>query len=269
MKYFLIILLASFALSDAHAKALESKNCFTYKKEGKLESSGECKTRNPPQSTFKIAISLMGFNEGILTDENHPLVPFRDETNESREVCRHPQTPATWMKNSCVWFSQVVTKKSGLKTFKSYVSKFDFGNHDVNGTVRKPDGLSDSWITSSLKISPEEQVLFLEKMLNSKLAVSESALKYTKSLLFQEDLEKGWKLFGKTGTGDLLDKKGKNDKTQERGWFVGWAEKGNEKIIFAQYVEIKNVKNKENDFSYVASKEARKMALEKVKQLIF
>lgn len=39
-----------------------------------------------------------------------------------------------------------------------------------------------------------------------------------------EDLSEGWSLYGKTGGG-------------KSGWFVGWAEKNNRRIIFVQYVE--------------------------------
>ncbi len=37
----------------------------------------------------------------------------------------------------------------------------------------------------------------------------------------------GWKVYGKTGGGAGCDR-----------WFIGWVEKGNEKIVFAQYVGL-------------------------------
>lgn len=246
--------------------AIADNNCFVYKKNEKLIKNGQCDKRSPPQSTFKIAIALMGYDHKILLDETHPEMPFVKGYPDSLESWKHPQTPQSWITNSCVWYSQFVTRKLGMSHFKSYLKKFNYGNQDASGSKGK-DGLTYSWITSSLKISPSEQVIFLDQFLNSKLPVTEESKKYTKNILFLEDLSDGWKLYGKTGAGDLLNKDGSNDKTHERGWFVGWIEKNNEQIIFAQYVEVKNIKTGK-DFSYIASKEAKKMAIAKVVKLI-
>jgi beta-lactamase class D len=37
----------------------------------------------------------------------------------------------------------------------------------------------------------------------------------------------GWKLYGKTGGGTGCNR-----------WFIGWVEKGNEKIVFVQYIGL-------------------------------
>jgi beta-lactamase class D len=242
--------------------------CFITKENDKITSTGECTKRHPPQSTFKLAISLMGYNEGILIDEAHPVIPFSKGYADDVESWKGPQDPASWIKNSCVWYSQYITKKLGMNKFQSYVKKFDYGNQDVSGVKRKPDGLASSWITSSLKISPEEQVLFLEKFLNSKLPVDEKSIRFTRNVFYLEELTNTWKLYGKTGTGDLINSDGSQDKTHERGWFIGWIEKGNERVIFAQYVEEKNIKTKENSFGYVASKHAKELAKEKLLKII-
>lgn len=86
-------------------------------------------------------------------------------------------------------------------------------------------GLTKVWINSSLKISIREQVNFLQKMLRNELPISSYALQMTKSLLFVEELHRGWKLFGKTGLG--------NDNNLEIGWFIGGIEKDENFFIFA------------------------------------
>lgn len=242
--------------------------CFTYKLSGKIKSSGQCQTRYPPQSTFKIAIALMGFDMGILQDEFHPVVPFKKGYPDSLESWKHSQEPTSWIRNSCVWYSQFITKKLGKEKFKKYLKQFNYGNQDGEGTSYKPDGLTSSWITSSLKISPEEQLVFLDNFLNSKLGLTKQAIDHTREILFLENMKDGWKLYGKTGTGDLVKPNGANDKTLERGWFIGWIEKNNEKIIFAQYLEIKNVKAKKNSFAYIASKKAKELAIKRVSEII-
>ena len=255
-------IILTFILIFSTSIALADNNCFIYKKNDQVIKTGECDKRSPPQSTFKIAISLMGYDNKILIDETHPEVPFVKGYPDNLESWKHPQTPQSWLKNSCVWYSQYITKKLGMKTFKAYLKKFDYGNQDASGSKGK-DGLTYSWITSSLKISPREQILFLDKLLNSKLPITKEAHTLTRNVLYLEDLPNGWKLFGKTGAGDLLKSDGTNDKTRERGWFVGWIENKTEKIIFAQYVELKNIKTS-NNFSYIASKEAKKMAIAKI-----
>ena len=89
-------------------------------------------------------------------------------------------TPATFMKYSVVWFSHQITERLGEKKFQEYVLKLNYGNKDVSGTrgeggLYKNDGLINSWLGTSLQISPLEQVEFLEKLLANELAVSSQA----------------------------------------------------------------------------------------------
>jgi beta-lactamase class D len=84
----------------------------------------------------------------------------------------------------------------------------------------------------------------------------------TKNILFIEELVKGWKLYGKTGSGSLLNE----DKTQKLdlqiGWFIGWIQKDNRTIIFANFIQ-----DQDKQDTY-ASFRARAAAKEKLKQLI-
>ncbi len=172
------------------------------------------------------------------------------------------------MKNSCVWYSHFVTAKLGMAKFQEYVKKFEYGNQDVSGDKGKDNGLTSSWISSSLKISPLEQVAFIEKILQSKSPVKKEALQFTRNLLYLEVLPEGWKLYGKTGVGDLLHKDGSHDRTRQRGWFVGWIERGDRKVVFANYLEEETPKNVNNLARYAASKHAKEAAKEKLLQFI-
>ena len=214
------------------APAFASSNCFMASENNKIiEQTGDCKTRHTPCSTFKIAISLMGYDDGFLTDETHPELPFKTGYPDFLEAWKEPHNPQKWLKNSCVWYSQAITQKLGAKKFSAYVKKFNYGNLDVSGDAKKNNGLTEAWLGSSLEISPQEQVQFLQKLLDGKLPVSEKSHQMTQNILFAEDLQNGWKLFGKTGSCDSTDK------INQTGWFVGWIEKENRKIIFANYLE--------------------------------
>ncbi|TIU85324.1 MAG: class D beta-lactamase, partial [Mesorhizobium sp.] len=131
-----------------------------------------------------------------------------------------------------LWFSREITRRLGAERFAGYVSKFDYGNTDVSGNAGKNDGLTRSWVNSSLKISPVEQVSFLRRLLAGKLPVSDKAHAMTEAILptFQAG---GWTVQGKTGT-TRLGNGGKERRSL--GWFVGWGEKDGRQIVFARLV---------------------------------
>lgn len=214
------------------------KQCFLAKEGNQvITQEGDCKSRHAPCSTFKIPLSLMGYNEGMLIDETHPELSFKEGYVDYIDAWKQPHNPTLWMKNSCVWFSQVLTQKLGMPKFKEYITKFNYGNRDLSGDKGKNNGLTRCWLSSSLEISPEEQMAFLQKLLNNKLPVSRKSHEMTRNILFLEDLVDDWKLYGKTGSGSLLNQ----DRTQKSdlqiGWFVGWIERENRTITFVQYIE--------------------------------
>jgi len=219
----LVLMVTLLIISTGH-----TKECFIVKEKDKLvKKEGECQTAFAPHSTFKIPLSLMGFDSGILMNENAPSFPFTDE-NTFLNICKSAHDPKTWMRDSCVWFSQVLTKKLGMKKFQEYVTKFEYGNRDVSG------GLEKSWLSSSLKITADEQIQFIQKMIDYKLPINSKAVDKTKSILFIQELPGGWKLYGKTGNGS-------NHKRIQQGWFVGWIEKENRKLVFVQHIADEKV----------------------------
>jgi beta-lactamase class D len=76
-----------------------------------------------------------------------------------------PLTPQLWMRYSCVWYSQVLTANLGMEKFQNYVDLFNYGNKDLSG------GLTQAWLMSSLKVTPREQIFFLEKIIDETLPV--------------------------------------------------------------------------------------------------
>ncbi|MFM7458266.1 MAG: class D beta-lactamase [bacterium] len=215
-----------------------SQRCFLLKEGNKfIKQEGDCKSRHSPCSTFKIAISLMGYNEGLLIDEFHPEIPFIEAYPAYIEAWKKPHNPSLWLKNSCVWYSQVLTRKLGMKKFKKYIREFKYGNKDISGDKGLDNGLTESWLSSSLQISPEEQLKFLQKLLDNKLPVSLKAHTMTRNILFIEELADGWKLYGKTGSGVLLNKDGTENPDRQIGWFIGWVEKADRKIVFSYYIQ--------------------------------
>src|SRR4051812_28805672 len=163
-----------------------------------LIEQGECKRRVTPASTFKIAISLMGYDSGFLIDEHKPALPYREAYIDWGGHARQAADPARWMSDSVVWFSQQVTQSLGKERFAEYTKKFQFGNANVSGDANH-DGLTLSWINSSLQTSPLEQLSFLNKVVNRQLGVSQRAYDMTYEITKITGRHQGWDLHGKTG----------------------------------------------------------------------
>jgi beta-lactamase class D len=199
-----------------------------------LKQEGECDRRVPPASTFKIPIALMGYDAGFLKDENNPTLPFKEGYPDWIESWRTDTDPAAWMKNSVVWYSQQVAQALGKEKFEGYVTAFGYGNADVSGDKGKDNGLTRSWLSLSLRISPFEQIDFLSKLVGRKLPVSTHAYEMTEAILTEYELPDGWTVRGKTGAGFPVKADGTPDRRRPIGWYVGWARKGDRTVVFAR-----------------------------------
>lgn len=196
--------------------------------------------RLPPACSFNIALSLMGYDAGILKDEKSPVWDFQEGYDDYLESWKTPQTPLSWMTCSAVWYSKILAVQLGLENIQSYLALFEYGNQDISGGLAKPGPANSAWLNSSLKISAKEQVHFIQKMVGGTLPISANAVDMTKALLFKEELAEGWKLFGKTGMGSIRDEEGKNLNFR---WFVGWIER---ECLFFPFAY--NIREKEINF---------------------
>jgi beta-lactamase class D len=202
-----------------------------------VEQQGDCARRVPPASTFKIAISLMGYDSGFLQDEHTPALPFRPGYPDWLPAWRQTTDPAGWIKNSVVWYSQQVTQSLGEARFRQYAAAFHYGNEDVSGNPGKHDGLTRAWLSSSLLISPLEQLAFLRKLVTRTLPVTPHAAEMTSRITLVTVLPDGWEIHGKTGTGSPPNPQGTYDEAHAYGWFVGWATKGARTVVFARLIQ--------------------------------
>jgi beta-lactamase class D len=202
-----------------------------------LRQEGECDRRQPPASTFKIPIALMGYDAGFLKDEHSPKLPFKKGYPDWIESWRTDTDPAAWMKNSVVWYSQQVTQALGMEKFAGYVTAFGYGNADVSGDKGKDNGLTRSWLSSSLRISPLEQIDFLTKLVGRKLPVSAHAYEMTEAILTVSELPNGWTVRGKTGAGFPVNADGTPDRQRPIGWYVGWVRTDGQTVVVARLKE--------------------------------
>jgi beta-lactamase class D len=197
-----------------------------------LHKAGTCDQRFAPASSFKVPLAVIGFDAGILKDAHNPAWPYKPEYDAPKRV-QKTVDPTIWEVDSVLWYSREITRQLGQKRFADYVARLRYGNQDVSGEPGKDNGLTRSWLGSSLTISPEEQVGFLRRLLAGTLAASPEAQQKTRAILPEFNTD-GWTIYGKTGSTWLNRPNGKADRDRPLGWFVGWGEKGSKRIVFAR-----------------------------------
>ncbi|CAD7046567.1 class D beta-lactamase [Pseudorhizobium halotolerans] len=198
-----------------------------------IHRQGACDERVYPMSTFKLPLAMMGYDAGILTDEKTPRWDYQAKFGGPARV-KKAFDPTGWERESIVWYSQEITRRLGEDRFGDYVKTFAYGNADVSGGPGKLDGLTESWLMSSLKISPDEQVDFLRRFLKRELPLSDHAVAMTQAITPRFEAADGWVIHGKTGSGRMRYANGKPRSDRPIGWFVGWAEREGRELVFAR-----------------------------------
>lgn len=200
-----------------------------------LHQQGECSQRYTPASTYKLALSLMGFDSGFLRDAHQPVFePRIGDPDWGGANWLRPTDPERWIRYSVVWYSQRITHALGRERLESYARAFAFGNADMSGDPGKGNGLDRAWIMSSLKVSPLEQLRFQERLATRQLPVSERAMAITAQLALIDQRPAGWQVHGKTGAAFPRKADGAFDEARGYGWFVGWAEKDGRLLAFVR-----------------------------------
>lgn len=218
--------------SPAGAAVLECTLFIDHATGDVLRRDGACDRRVTPMSTFKLPLALMGFDAGILLGPHEPVWRYRDAFQAPKRA-RKSFDPAGWEAESILWYSQELTRKLGKRAFARYVAAFDYGNADVSGGAGARDGLTQSWLASSLVISPDEQAAFIRRMLSGSLPVSGNARAMTLKVI--PSFRSGeWTVQGKTGSGWLRRGNGDYDRSRPVGWFVGWAERDGRTLVFVR-----------------------------------
>lgn len=230
-----VVTLAVASLASMETKAAEKLNCTVVldaESGSVLHRDGTCDKAFAPQSSFKLPLAIMGYDAGILKDATNPRLTYKTEWKRPKREQKSVD-PTIWERDSIVWYSQEVTRRLGKAKFADYVQRFGYGNADVRGVPGQTDGLTESWLMSSLKISADQQVDFVRRFVTGKLPVSKEAMAKTEAIIPQFSAADGWQVYGKTGSGRMRTKANTYDGDWWLGWFVGWAQKGERKVVFA------------------------------------
>jgi beta-lactamase class D len=227
---------------------------FDLKKNEFVEKYNEnhCKERLPAASTFKIPLAVMAYDAGLFTNESSPVYKWNGVVS-SITPWNKDHNPTSWIRESVVWMSQVMTAQLGMKKIQNYLESFNYGNQDMTG------GLKYAWLTpapfitepmkNSLKISAFEQVTFLIKLWRQELNVSKRAQVMTQKIMNHDKSHRGSLMVGKTGSG-FFDE----NYDSRVGWFVGHL--SNDK---SQYIVVVNFTDKQKVAAGTFGGEAKEM----------
>lgn len=171
-----------------------------------------------PASSFKIFSSLYGLESGVVKDADE-LFKW-DGRDYGRPELNKDLTLRESMKVSAYWVHRDIARRAGANTLKHWMDTVGYGNADTT------DGFDKAWVAGNLRITPRQQVIFLERLLHGDLPFSARTVGIVKEMTMQEDTL-GHRLHGKTGW--ALGPEGST------GWFVGWVEKkdGKGPFVFA------------------------------------
>ncbi|SEQ62278.1 beta-lactamase class D [Devosia sp. YR412] len=198
------------------------------------EQGAGCDTPTTPASTYKIPLAVMGFDSGMLTDAHNPALPFVEGYADwGGAEWRQTTDPLAWMDYSVVWYSQAIARTLGAEQLTRYATAFDYGNADFSGDPGNDNGLERSWISSSLKLTPRQQLAFMARLVNRQLPVSAHAMETTLSILQRREVD-GWQVLGKTGSAFPRQADGNFDRARGWGWYVGTASKGDQTLVFVR-----------------------------------
>lgn len=204
-----------------------------------------CSTPTPPNSTFKIPLSVMGYDRNILLDSKNPSWEFKDEYLRTGIQDWMPKqwlesvNPQIWLQYSVVWYSEMLVTKIGIDNINTYLEKFNYGNKNFKGLKSDREKLLIPWIDSSLMITSYEQLEFMKKFVQENLPVKKSAIEYTKENLLLTQSNSDYNIYAKSGAGYLKNR-------IAHGWYIGWVEKNNNQYIFISKIKDKTSHGKMN-----------------------
>jgi beta-lactamase class D len=196
-----------------------------------LDSSGgaiscsdvaKCEKRYLPASTFKIPNSMIALELGVLQDPESPL-PW-DGQHYSNEEWNRDHTLRTAIQVSCVPCFQRVAREIGEARMSEWVKRLGYGNADISG------GVDQFWLKGGLRISPVEQVDFLRRFAAGELPIGSRTADFVRDII-TVDVGRGHVLLGKTGRAMPPES------DIEIGWFVGWVEHGERRMVFATLID--------------------------------
>ena len=240
----ILLIIAAFGITAfGQKRTIEIRNDFKkYYDQFKVEGSfvlydpqtNKCVFYNPdqyeqtftPASTFKICNSLIGLETGVIKDEN--FIISWDSVNRQNPKWNIDQDLKTAFKNSTVWYYQELARRVGKHKMKSWLKKVKYGNKCTSG------GIDKFWLTGGLRISPKQQIDFLQRLHDNQLPFSQRSVDIVKNIMIVKDTL-DYVVRAKSGWG------GQDNK--DIGWYVGYLETKDQVYYFANCIQSADLNN--------------------------
>lgn len=190
-------------------------------KEVKVFNRERAFKRFTPASTFKIFNSLVALETGAVKDENEVIK--WDGMKRRIENWNRDLDMKEAFKVSAVWFYQEVARRAGKERMQYWLDTVQYGNHTMGGA-----NVDDFWLEEGLKITPFEQVAFLERLYKDSLPFSKRTMKVVKDVMLVKDVP--YTMRAKTGWALRVN--------ESVGWYVGWVEKGSDVYFFTNNMDM-------------------------------
>ena len=193
----------------------------------KHETNAHCTKAYAPSTSFLFALSLLGFDSGVLAPDR----AFAwDKTEHKNNSWNQPQTPASWAANSVGWVSAEIANQIGAPKMQAYLQKLQYGNADLSS------GVPGFWQAGgSLTITPEQQLTFMRAFSKGTLPLSKVAISETRSNFLYAH-SNGWTLSGKPGAGAVSNDEG----AAKYGWFLGEVSKKGQRFVVVTHIVAPN-----------------------------
>ena len=186
------------------------------------EGAGRARRRLAPCSTFKIPNAVIGLETGVISGPEHVL-KYDDKKHRTQTFW-----PEAWAKDqdlrnafrvSAIWYFREIADRAGRGTMQAFLDRFGYGNRDTSGWA------DPFWLGSSLRISPVEQVEFMDRLFRNEFGLTPRHVAAVESFMRQESKD-GRELFYKTGA--CTDRE-----AGPEVWLVGFVRNGNARTYFA------------------------------------
>ncbi len=190
-------------------------------------NAAQCARRFSPCSTFKVLNSLIALESGVI-----PHADYRIKWDGRRynvAPWNRDHTLRTAFADSVFWYYQALARRVGPERMGRYVRRVGYGNEDISG------GIAQFWLGSSLKISADEQVAFLDRLRRNTLPFSPRSQAVVRQMMVLSQT-KDSVLRGKTGTAGNAQRT-----VATLGWFVGYVTNRSGAYVFAT-----NIRNGDN-----------------------
>ena len=175
-----------------------------------------------PASTFKVFNALVALDAGAVRDE-HEVIEW-DGVERDIAAWNRDHDLASAMQASAVWYYQALARRTGETRMAAALDRAAYGNGDLRA------GIDRFWLEGGFRVTPVEQVTFLQRLADSSLPFSQRSQAIVRRIL---ELDRGedWVLRGKTG---MLGPRAPG----AIGWFVGWVERGGDRWFVAVNIDM-------------------------------